>query len=125
MKTLNFTPEELEEYGEKILAALSLSRKAGKCVTGTEMCTENIRNNTAKLVIYANDLSDNTLKRIKDSTSFHKVPCFGLNINMSQLGARVGKKCGAACVAITDEGFVRIIEKIYAEIHTEYTEVQQ
>lgn len=125
MKTLDFTPCQLEKAGERILAALSLSRKAGKCVTGTQMCVENIRNNTAKLVIYANDLSDNTLKRIKDSTSFHKVPCLGLNINMIGLGARVGKESGTACVAITDEGFVKIVEKIHDEIHTEYTEVQQ
>ena len=123
--TLEFTPEELEKCRERIMSALSLTRKAGKCVMGTEMCTEIIRNNKAKLVIYACDLSDNTLKRIKDSTSYHKVPCFGIGIPMSELGSRLGKKNGTACAAITDDGFVKIVEKIYTEIHTEYTEVQQ
>ncbi len=125
MITLDFTPEEIEKSRDRILSALSLSRKAGKCVTGTDMCTENVRNNTAKLVIYANDLSDNTLKRIKDSTSYHKVQTIMVNVTKDELGARLGKKCSVSCAAILDEGFVKIIEKIYAEIHTESTEVQQ
>jgi len=123
--TLDFTPAEIEKCRDRILSALSLSRKAGKCVTGTDMCTENVRNNTAKLVIYANDLSDNTLKRIKDSTSYHKVQTIMLNVTKDELGARLGKTSGVSCAAILDEGFVKIIEKIYAEIHTESTEVQQ
>lgn len=125
MKQLDFTPDELEKCRDRILSALSLARKAGKCVTGTDMCTENIRNNTAKLVIYADDLSDNTLKRIKDSTSYHKVQTIKLGISKSELGTRLGKKCEVSCAAIVDEGFVKIIEKIYTEIHTESTEVQQ
>lgn len=125
MITLDFTPAEIEKCRDRILSALSLSRKAGKCVTGTDMCTENVRNNTAKLVIYANDLSDNTLKRIKDSTSYHKVQTIMLNVTKDELGARLGKTSGVSCAAILDEGFVKIIEKIYAEIHTESTEVQQ
>ncbi len=123
--TLEFTPEELKKYRDRILSAVSLSRKAGKCVTGTEMCTENIRNEKAKLVVYASGLSDNTLKRLKDSCSYHNVLCFGLDVSMAELGARLGKKSGTACAAVLDEGFVRIVEKLYAEIHTEYTEVQQ
>ena len=123
--TLDFTPEELEKSREKILAALSLSRKAGKCVLGTDMCTEKVRNNAVKLVIYANDLSDITLKRIKDCTSYHKVQSMALDISKDELGARLGKRSSVSCAAIMDEGFVKIIEKIYAEIHTESTEVQQ
>lgn len=121
----DFSYEEVEKCRDRILSALSLSRKAGKCVLGTEICTENIRNNKAKFVVYANDLSDNTLKRIKDSTSYHNVPALCIGLSMRELGARVGKNSGTACAAITDSGFVKIIEKIYTEIHTEYTEVQQ
>ncbi len=125
MIQLDFTPGELERCCDRIMSALSLARKAGKCVTGTDMCTENVRNNTAQLVIYACDLSDNTLKRIKDSTSYHKVQSFMMNVTKDELGARLGKKSEVSCAAILDEGFVKIIEKIYAEIHTESTEVQQ
>lgn len=125
MKALEFTKEETVKYADRIISAVSLSRKAGKCVTGTEMCIENVRNGNAKLVVYANDLSENTLKKIKDGTKYHNVPTVALEMSMSELGARLGKISGISCAAVLDEGFVKIIEKIYTEIHTEFTEVQQ
>ena len=125
MITLEFTSEELEKSTDRILSALSLSRKAGKCVIGTDMCTDSIRSKKAKLVIYACDLSENTLKRICDSCSYHEVQSIKLSITKEQLGARLGKTSGISCAAIVDEGFVKIIEKIYSEVHTEHTEVQQ
>ena len=125
MNTLDFTPEEIEKSLDRILSALSLSRKAGKCVTGTDMCTDSIRSKKAKLVLYACDLSDNTLKRIIDSCSYHEVQNIKLCITKDEFGRRLGKKSRISCAAILDDGFVKIIEKIYSEVHTEHTEVQQ
>ena len=125
MTKLDFTPEEIEICTDRIVSALGLARKAGKCVIGTELCVECIRNGSAKFVAAANDLSDNTAKRLKDSTSFHNIKLVVLDCDMSTLASRFGKKSNVACAAITDEGFVKIIEKIYGEVHTQHTEVQQ
>ena len=122
---LDFSPEEIKLCTDRIVSALGLARKAGKCIIGTELCVESIRNKNAKIVAMANDLSDNSIKRLKDSTSFHNVQLIVLNCDMSTLASKLGKTGNVACAAITDDGFVKIIEKIYGEIHTQHTEVQQ
>lgn len=124
MRQYDFTPEEIKECGERILSAFSLARKAGKCVLGTNMCIEEIRKETAVIVAAANNLSANTVKKLSDSCSYHNVNLIFLDCDMLKLGQRLGKKGGASCAAITDVGFAGIVDKIYAEIHTELTEVQ-
>lgn len=120
-----FTKDELEKAKERIVLAFGLAKRAGKCVTGTEMCVENIRCEKAKLVIASNDLSANTIKRLKDSCSFHNVELLFLGYDKMELGRMLGKKNGTSCAAVLDDGFVNICRKIYSEIHTDNTEVQQ
>lgn len=124
-KEFLFTPEELDAASERIVNAAGLAKRAGKCVLGTEMCVENIRNNKAKLVLAACDLSANTVKRLTNSCSFHSVELLFLGLDKIELGMRLGKKNGTSCVAILDDGFVNICRKVYSEVHTENTEVQQ
>ena len=110
-KELLFTPEELEIAKEKIVSAAGLAKRAGKCVFGTEMCVENIRKEKALLVIAANDLSANTVKRLKDSCSFHNVELLFVGFDKIELGVRLGKNNGTSCAAILDDGFVNICRK--------------
>ena len=124
-KEFLFSTEELEKVKEKIVSAAGLAKRAGKCVMGTEMCVENIRNEKAKLVIAASDLSKNTIKRLTDSCSFHNIELLFLGFDKMELGKRLGKNNGTSCAAILDDGFVNICRKIYSEVHTENTEVQQ
>lgn len=124
-REFNFSPDELEKVKERIVSAAGLAKRAGKCVMGTEMCVENIRSEKAKLVVAANDLSANTVKRLKDSCSFHNVEILFLGYDKLELGLKLGKKNGTSCAAILDDGFVNICRKIYNEVHTENTEVQQ
>lgn len=124
-KEFLFTPDELESVKERLVSAFGLAKRAGKCVMGTEMCVENIRNKKAKLVVAACDLSDNTVKRLKDSCSYHKVELLFVGFDKNELGQRLGKKNGTSCAAILDESFVNICRKLYGEVHTENTEVQQ
>ncbi|MBQ4266651.1 MAG: ribosomal L7Ae/L30e/S12e/Gadd45 family protein [Clostridia bacterium] len=121
----HFSPEELDKVKERIVSAFGLAKRAGKCVIGTEMCVENIRAEKAKLVVAANDLSANTVKRLTDSCNFHNVEILFLDFDKLELGAKLGKKNGTSCAAILDDGFVNICRKIYSEVHTENTEVQQ
>ena len=124
-KEFHFTKEELVKCEDRIINAFGLAKRAGKCVLGTEMCVENIRNEKAKLVVAASDLSDNTVKRLTDSCSFHNVELIFVSADKMLLGQKLGKKNGTSSAAILDEGFVNICHKIYNEVHTELTEVQQ
>ena len=124
-KEFHFTSEELALCEDRIINAFGLAKRAGKCVTGTEMCVENIRGGKAKLVICASDLSDNTVKRFRDSCSFHNVELIFANADKMVLGQKLGKNNGTSSAAILDEGFVNICRKIYNEVHTVNTEVQQ
>lgn len=124
-KEFHFTSEELALCEDRIINAFGLAKRAGKCVLGTEMCVENIRGGKAKLVICASDLSDNTVKRFRDSCSFHNVELIFVNADKMVLGQKLGKNNGTSSAAILDEGFVNICRKIYNEVHTVNTEVQQ
>ena len=124
-KEFSFTPDEIAVCEDRIINAFGLAKRAGKCVMGSEMCVENIRCGKAKLVVCASDLSANTLKRFNDSCSYHNVELIFLKADKLTLGQRLGKNNGTSSAAILDEGFVNICRKIYNEVHTENTEVQQ
>ncbi len=121
----NFTAEQVQENLDRILTAFGLALKAGKCSVGGEKCVEDIRANKAKLVIVPNDISDNTKKRIFDSCSYHNTEVISLPCTKNELATRFGKTSEVSCAAITDFGFVKIIDKLYTQIHTSLTEVQQ
>lgn len=53
----------------KILSFLGLAQRSGNLVTGEDTCTSYIKKNAAKLVIVANDASDNTKKKFRDMTT--------------------------------------------------------
>lgn len=124
-KEFLFTKQEIVICEDRIINAFGLAKRAGKCVLGTEMCVENIRNGKAKLVIAASDLSDNTVKRLSDSCNYHNVELIFVEADKIELGRKLGKNNGTSSAAILDDGFVNICRKIYNEVHTELTEVQQ
>ncbi len=123
--TYEFTEQQLKIASERIISAFGLALRAGKCAVGSEMCVEAIRANKAMLVIMPSDVSDNTRKRITDSASFHGVSLIQLPCTKEYLAKKFGKSNQTTCAAITDSGFVKIIDKLYSEIHTSHTEVQQ
>ena len=124
-KEFLFTKQEIVICEDRIINAFGLAKRAGKCVLGTEMCVENIRIGKAKLVIAASDLSDNTVKRLSDSCNYHNVELIVVGADKIELGRKLGKNNGTSSAAILDDGFVNICRKIYNEVHTELTEVQQ
>ena len=125
MKDLDFTPRELAESCDRIINAFGLARRAGKCAVGSDICVELIRKNKAKLVIIAQDVSDNTVKNVVNSCSFHNVSYFHLPADKYKLGEKLGKKSGITSAAITDDSFLNICRKIYLEVHKQSMEVQQ
>ena len=94
---------------DKVLSLLGLAKKAGK-VKGGEYCVETeVKKGRAKLVIVAEDASDNTKKSYTDMCSFKKVPVIFYG-NKDNLGKCIGCEERAA-VVLTDEGFANAVNK--------------
>ena len=93
----------------KIFSSLGLATKAGKTQSG-EFCTEkSVKSFQAFLVIVAEDASDNTKKMFTNMCTYYEVPCviYGTKV---ELGHAMGKEMRAS-LAITDEGFAKMIQK--------------
>ena len=94
---------------DKVLSLLGLAKKAGK-LKGGEYCVETeVKKGRAKLVIVAEDASDNTKKSYTDMCSFRKVPVIFYG-NKETIGKCIGCEERAA-VVLTDEGFANAVNK--------------
>ena len=94
---------------DKVLSLLGLAKKAGK-LKGGEYCVETeVKKGRAKLVIVAEDASDNTKKSYTDMCSFKKVPLIFYG-NKETIGKCIGCEERAA-VVLTDEGFANAVNK--------------
>ena len=97
--------------GGDIKAALNLaglSKKAGRLVIGTDKVCDDVRGGgKIRLVAAAEDISENTGKRLADCCSWHGVQLEKCPFTSEQLGAAVGRESGIACAGFTDEGFAK------------------
>jgi len=83
--------------------------RAGKLVTGDEGVMAAIKSGETKLVIVAEDASDNTRKKFKDKCSYYRVPLIEFGTR-DELGASIGK-AERVVIAVTDKGFAHMLEK--------------
>lgn len=83
--------------------------KAGRLVSGEFMVEKAVKEGTAKLVIVAEDASDNTKKLFNNICTTNKIKLIEFG-NKIGLGTAIGKDLRAS-IAIIDEGFVKAIEK--------------
>lgn len=84
--------------------------RAGKLVSGDESVMKAIRSGSAKLVIVAEDASDNTLKKFTDKCRYYDVPIVQC-CSRNELGRSIGRE-HRAVVAVTDQGFARMIQSV-------------
>lgn len=87
----------------KIYSFLGLAQRAGKLVSGDDSTMLDIKKNKVKLVIVADDASNNTKKLFKDKTSFRNINCVIYSTKL-QLGLAIGKS-PRAVVGIKDASF--------------------
>ncbi|MEF9990468.1 MAG: ribosomal L7Ae/L30e/S12e/Gadd45 family protein [Romboutsia sp.] len=94
---------------EKIYSFLGLATRAGKIVSGDDSTLLELRRDKVKLVIVADDASDNTKKLFKDKSAHRNIPQVYFSTKL-QIGLAIGK-APRAVVGIKDVGFAkRIIE---------------
>nr|WP_218097344.1 YlxQ family RNA-binding protein [Paenibacillus allorhizosphaerae] len=99
----------MTRMNKNFFSNLGLAMRAGKVITGEEMVIQSVRGGEAKLVIVAEDASENTLKKINDKCSYYGVPLL-LTGQREQLGDSIGKEARVA-IAVTDAGFARMLMK--------------
>ena len=90
---------------KKPLGILGLANKAGAVASGTNNVLNAVRSGKARLVILANDISDNTAKLLTNKASFRGIRLMRLPVTMDELGHALGKK-GLSSAAFTDESFI-------------------
>ena len=98
----------------KILSLLGLATRSRNVVSGEFMTEKSVKSGTAKLVIVAEDASDNTKKEFRDMCTFYKVPCYFYGTK-EELGKSMGKEIRAS-LSITDDGFAGSIIKLLQEV---------
>lgn len=93
----------------KALSMLSIAAKAGKVVSGGFLSEKSIQEGTAKLVIIAEDASENTRKKFVDKCTYYHVP-FYIFGNSELLGKQIGKQMRTT-VTVLDQGLAEQIRK--------------
>lgn len=97
---------------KRLLGSLGLCAKAGKLILGVPMIIEAMqKGKRVYLVLEAADTSDNTHKKITDKCAFYGIEKVRIDIDGGTLGAAVGKSSTLAAVAVTDEGFYKMVSK--------------
>lgn len=98
----------------KIFSLLGLATRSRNVVSGEFMTEKSVKSGTARLVIVAEDASDNTKKEFRDMCTFYKVPCYFYGTK-EELGKSMGKEIRAS-LSITDDGFAGSIIKLLQEV---------
>ena len=96
------------------IGLMGLARRAGQLEAGSFLTEKSIRAGKAKLVLLAEDASDNTRKAITDACTYRKVPLVTV-LKKTELGHAVGLE-DRVCLCITGESFAgRILELLEKE----------
>ncbi len=90
--------------------ALSLARKAGKALCGTEIVCNGIRSGSVVLVVLSASASANSKKRISNCASYYNKKVLYTTFTPEELGGAVGK-ASLACIGVTDNNLAFNIER--------------
>lgn len=102
---------------DKLISMISMCQKSGKLLSGEENCENSIRSKKAKIIIVANDASDNTKKKFRNSSEYYHIPLY-LFMTKEELGKITGKKIRAV-LTVNDESFSKQIIKLFDMVNSE------
>jgi len=91
----------------KIFSMIALATKAGKTRAGAYAVKQAVRQKKAKLVVIANDVSDNTKKSFINSCTYYQVD-YTFFSDMQMMGKCIGKEF-CAVIAIMDTSFANML----------------
>lgn len=93
----------------KIISYLGFAKKAGKVVTGVNTCTITMAKGKVKLMILAEDISENSEKKIMKEIRRNNVEYIKLG-TIDEMSRAVGQE-GRSVFGICDKGFAEVILK--------------
>ena len=98
---------------DKIYGMIGLAKRAGKIVSGSNLCLDCIKKRRSFLIIISHDASDTTAKSLTDSCTYYGVR----NVRFGTKGL-LGKYTGGgerSVISVNDENFANVIyDKIRA-----------
>ena len=95
---------------EKIYSYLGLATRAGKIVSGDDSTLLELKRGNVKVIIVAEDASNNTKKLFKDKSTYRNIPYVYFSSKL-QLGLAIGK-APRAVIGIKDEGFAKKLAEL-------------
>ena len=97
----------------KIRSTLGLCKQARLLVEGEAMCEKALQSYGAKLIVVANDASENTKKKFTNKSNYYRVPILFFSTK-EELGRSLGTEIRATIV-IMDENFSTKINSLITE----------
>lgn len=94
---------------ERISRYLGLSRRAGKIIPGYRSCSGAVKAGKIKLLIAAEDISENTKDKFSSQCKNHNVPFYVCG-TIEELSAAVGMT-GVGIFGVTDSNLAKAIKK--------------
>lgn len=94
----------------KLFSYLGLAMRAGKLITGDESVMKVIRSKEAKLVILAEDASENARKKYSDKCNFYGIPIVQFG-SRDELGNSIGK-AERVVLAVVEQGLAQMMKKV-------------
>lgn len=99
---------------DRVLSFLGLCRRAKKLVIGAEVTEESVRLGKSRLVLYADDASQNSLKKVLRACETQGVDAVCVNRGKDALSRALGRLC--AVLSVEDSGFAaKLLEMIDSE----------
>ena len=90
---------------DRLLSFLGICKRAGMLLSGAETVTKAVNEGKAQLVLYAADVSENSLKGVLRAADAHHVIAKRIPHGKEELSFALGKHCGIVCT--TDPGFAK------------------
>lgn len=93
----------------KLHSYIGFARKSRNLLTGYHTCVIGMQKKRVKLLIVAEDISENTGTKIEKEAKKHQVPCrvYGKSEELSQMAGTGGR----SIFGITDQNFAEVILK--------------
>lgn len=95
---------------KKICGLLGLATKAGKIVFGSEACKSAIEKKKIKMLIVAENASENTKSNFKQICKKYNIPIYEI-LQIEEISNTIGKN-NKAIIGISDINFSKEISKI-------------
>lgn len=93
---------------------IGMANKAQKIVSGEDSVRQSIREKKVKLIIIAEDASDNTKKRFSNCANYYKVPYY-IYLSKDELSISLGGRIRSV-IGIADNNFSIYLEKLICKV---------